>query len=82
MRVVGIREQSGSWWLVEHEVIGPRGMFLGRTEWADWDRTGDLLFSRGGRLYRSKSLGQPKLLIDLTDREFEARKAPPSALSW
>lgn len=61
---------------------------LGRTEWADWDRQGDLLFARDGVLFRlprpaeGASVGDARELLDLRDRRFDARPSPASARRW
>lgn len=56
---------------------------LGRTDWADWDHQGDLLFARTGRLYRLAAkdardlqLDRARELIDLRPLCFEAKPAP------
>lgn len=60
---------------------------LGRCDWADWSRSGELLFGRGGRLYRvvergNGGFGAPEELIDLRGLKFMAREAPGEALVW
>jgi hypothetical protein len=91
-RVLGVHESGGSgdWWLVEHALRASGRVVceLGRTEWADWDRTGDLLFARDGVLFRlprptaETSIEEARELIDLRDRRFEARASPPAARRW
>jgi hypothetical protein len=48
-------------------------------EWADWDRE-RLVWAVGGALWAGNlspsGLGEPKLLYDFNDMEFEAIKAP------
>lgn len=92
----GVHEKQGPWYVTEHEVEGPGAgerISLGRTDWADWCRSGDLLFAKGGRLFRlgfdregkKGRLLAPeaaKTLIDLSDRKFEPREAPPAASGW
>jgi len=82
MRITGIKESGGPWWMVEHDVVGPRAIALGRTEWADWDRNGDLLFAREGVLFRVVGLEQERELVDLRDRRFVERAPPESARRW
>jgi hypothetical protein len=91
-RILGVHESGGQgdWWLVEHALrAGSRSVLeLGRTEWADWDRTGDLLFAKDGVLFRLKRptegarASDAKRLLDLRDRRFEARRSPAAARRW
>jgi hypothetical protein len=68
--------------------VQPEGFVeLGRSDWADWSQSGELLFAREGRIYRivttDKSiLVVPQELIDLGDLKFEAVVAPPEATLW
>jgi hypothetical protein len=90
MRLTGIKEQGGPWYLFDHEIIDAAGKValpLGRTDWADWSRSGEVLFAREGRLYRvrvdkPKGLTLPEELIDLRTLAFESVSAPSEALSW
>jgi len=54
MTVTGIKERNGPWYLTEHTIISVSGerRSLGRSEWADWSHSGDLLYSKGGSLFR------------------------------
>jgi hypothetical protein len=89
----GIHERDGAWYIIEHLVLRRKpGMelSLGRTDWADWCHSGDLLFSKEGRMFRLGfnqhdellPLADAKLLIDLTEKRFEAKKAPDEATVW
>ena len=90
MLVSGIQERDGSWYVLEHRVLDAHGrvaLDLGRSDWADWSRSGELLFARQGRLYRmvvdgKSEPGTPEELIDLRDLKFEPRAAPPEATVW
>ena len=96
MRILGMHETKGAgdWYAIEHCVVRTKSgeadellLDLGRAEWADWDRTGDLLFARDGvlsRLRRKDGLDIEKAreVIDLRDRKFEARVSPPHARNW
>lgn len=92
MEIVGIHERDGPWYLTEHSVIDARGKVerLGRSEWADWSRDGDLLFAIGSKLYRAKhdqghlsSLEDASVIADFSDLKFENREAPyESGASW
>jgi hypothetical protein len=55
MLVCGIGERNRPWYRLDHDVIDAQGrirVYLPETDWADWDRNGDLLFSRAGALFR------------------------------
>ena len=89
----GLNERQGAWYITEHVVRDQKSgetVSLGRTDWADWCHSGDLLFGKDGQLYRLgfgrdgslKRSSEAKLLIDLTDRTF--RELPPTteAAQW
>jgi hypothetical protein len=90
MSVVGIHERDGSWYVLELRILDAQGrvaLDFGRSDWADWSRSGELLFAREGRLYRivvddKSELGTPEELIDLRDLKFEPGVAPPQATVW
>jgi len=91
MAIVGIREQAGPWYLTEHAVTRENGDLdkLGRSEWADWSHTGDLLFSINGCLYRVPCikkilapLEDAVKVADFTNLKFELIKAPDVASRW
>ena len=54
MLITGVKERNGAWYLIEHAVISSEGesLQLGRSEWAEWSRSGELLFAKGPCLYR------------------------------
>ncbi|MBE9556830.1 MAG: hypothetical protein IMF08_08235 [Proteobacteria bacterium] len=54
MVIHGKGEKSGDWNVVSHEIVTPDGEIVdfGRTDWADWDRNGDLLYAKDGKLFR------------------------------
>jgi len=89
----GIHERDGPWYVMEHLVVRKdqkQQLSLGRTDWADWCHSGDLLFAREGKIFRLGSaqdgellsLDNARLLIDLSDRKFEARESPDEAKVW
>jgi hypothetical protein len=91
MAIVGIKERGGPWYLTEHAVTRENGESdkLGRSEWADWSHTGDLLFSMGGCLYRVPCrkatlapLEDAVKVADFTGLKFEPVKAPDVASRW
>lgn len=88
MTIHGIKERGGAWYVTQHAVLDPdrnTTLDLGRSEWADWDHDGDLLFAIGGRLLRLRAggtLDEAKTIVDLTDRKFIARAPDASAVRW
>jgi hypothetical protein len=91
MRITGLQERDGSWYLTEHRLLDQRGDVvhdLGRSDWADWSRDGDLLYAKEGCLCRvsmderqGPALPARKL-INLSGLKFEAVAAPPEAMKW
>jgi hypothetical protein len=63
---------------------------LGHVDWVDADQKGDVLWSKGGCLFRLAGPARramdihaaPKLVVDLNDMTFEAVEAPKRALRW
>lgn len=70
--------------MTEHRVVDDRGAIvidLGRSDWADWSRAGELLFSRQVGLFRVHIDKRdrpdcPEQLIDLGSLKFEPAAAP------
>lgn len=89
-RLVGINEVDGAWYVQDYAVVvdDEDAELIERADWADWDRDGDLLWAKGGRLYRAKvdtkhgTMGEPKELIDLRDERFRPLEAPANARRW
>jgi len=90
MSIVGIHERDGPWYVLRHRVMDTQGnvaLDLGRSDWADWSQSGELLFAREGRIYRiaaadRSTFGVPEELIDLRNVKFEAIVPPPEATLW
>jgi len=89
----GLHERDGSWYVTEHFVVDRTSqakMPLGRTDWADWDKNGDLLFAKDGKIFRvgfnegapSNLLSDAKILLDLSNRKFATKDAPAEAKTW
>lgn len=93
----GINERDGSWYILEYELKERetgQAVSLGRIDWADWDRNGDLLFAREGRVFRLKydpAVPRDRLRVDpaaakeVADFQalaFEERAAPAESLHW
>lgn len=92
MRKLSVAKRGGPWYELEHALVDRETgaeVLVPRADWADWDRTGDLLFARDGKLLRltltHESAVDPdaaRELIDLTALEFERKRAPADALKW
>lgn len=92
MKLLGIHERSGPWYLLDYEVLSENGetiLKLPRTDWADWDENGDLLFSQRGKLHRLAGsrarIGDrdaARELADFSALRFGAKEAPKRAKQW
>lgn len=92
--VRGIKERNGPWYLTDHQVHDAKtgtSLELPGTSWADWDATGELLFARGGKLFRlplkngplsEETLQAAKELADFTDLTFRELAPPLDAREW
>jgi hypothetical protein len=73
-----------------HDLVGGTQRDLGRVDWVDADPKGDVLWSKGGCLFRLSGPArramdihaEPELVADLNDMTFEAIEAPKKALRW
>jgi len=92
MQVKGYHEWGGTNYVIEYVITQNETHIqypLGRLDWADWDRNGDLLFARSGRLYRFNTKRNPdmdlnnaKELADFRDLKFEEKTAPAKYCKW
>jgi hypothetical protein len=90
MIISGLHETDGAWYVVEHQLFDQQTnetFSLGKTSWADWSMSGDLLFAKQGSLFRLNSnripdLGEVKQLADFSENRFEAKRAPKEAIGW
>ena len=93
MHILGLHEREGPWYIIDHFVKDTKTgttLELGRTDWADWCHSGDLLFANKGRLFRLgfssegalNDLADAKLVIDLNGRAFTELEAPFEAKQW
>jgi hypothetical protein len=91
MSILGIKEQDGHWYLIEHSVVGEKGeaCAIGRSEWADWGSGGDLLFAQSGCLYRLRPsngrfglVEESKQIADFNNLAFEPLAPPKTAQLW
>src|SRR5215471_196971 len=54
-KLLGIHQNNGPWRVIEDSVINTKSgeeFSLGRTDWADWCHSGDLLYAKEGHLWR------------------------------
>jgi len=92
MRKLSVAKRGGPWYELEHALVDRQTGTetpIARAEWADWDRSGDLLFAREGKLFRLAlgheapvDLDMARELVDLSALQFERKRAPIDALSW
>jgi hypothetical protein len=79
---------SGYIWSHCYTISDAKGLDLqiNRAEWADWDQSGRLVFSREGKLFGLASedigRGDPRELVDLNGNKFEPVEAPDWAKEW
>ncbi|MCA9649537.1 MAG: hypothetical protein H6712_27180 [Myxococcales bacterium] len=86
----GIHEVDGPWYVQDYAVVidGEDHLVIERGDWADWDRNGDLLWAKGGRIHRAPldakrgRLGEARELVDLRDERFRRLEAPADARRW
>jgi hypothetical protein len=89
-RLLGIGEWDGPSRARDHRVLDSSGAIvadLGPSDWADWSRSGELLFARDGQVWRTapasgNRLKEPEELLDLRAMRFEQMPPPREALDW
>jgi len=89
-RILGIGERNGPWYVTEHRLLSDDDemvMDFGRSDWADWSLSGELLLAREGKLSRVRTSGgraqiRVEQLIDLGGLRFEQVPPTPGALRW
>lgn len=92
MSILGIKEKNGPWYVTEHSLRDDQESRIdniGRSDWADWSQSGDLLFARDGCLYRVPckagilaGLQDAVEIADFSGMRFQPVKAPPEYLRW
>lgn len=91
--ISGLHERNGAWYITEHFIVDKNSnetISFGRTDWADWDRNGDLLFAKDGKIFRFgfsennklNRVEDAKMLIDLSERKFEPKETPSEFGAW
>lgn len=90
----GIKEKDGSWYVIDYFIEDKKGNFLltlKKSDWADWDTKGDLLFAYSGILYRLKpklqsenifDIEKAKVLLDMNGMKFNKKIAPAPFKKW
>jgi hypothetical protein len=91
MSITGLKEKDGPWYLTDYSLLrGDREVDkIGRNDWADWSQTGDLLFAKGGKLYRLPctrsalaGIKDAVKIVDFSNLRFENREAPKEYRGW
>jgi len=91
MSILGIKEKDGPWYLIEHSVRRDQDSTdkIGRTDWADWSPSGDLLFAMDGCIYRAPcqrgvlvALEDAIKIADFSNLRFEPIQSPPELRRW
>jgi hypothetical protein len=95
MLIKGMSQKNDAWYWVDYDVLSPNQELLftlSRTDWADWDGDGDLLFAKNGKLFRlnkknfsrfqSRGDEALKQIADLNELKFESKEAPYAATKW
>ena len=87
MSIEGMHRDNGPWYATNYRVINAAGhevVELGLTDWADWDKPGDLLYARNGCIFRQpfKAHGPSDAvkLADFSALKFTSVAAPFSAM--
>jgi hypothetical protein len=94
MKTLGVGEKSGDWYVTEYRLLDTEGkslLDLGRIDWADWDKNGDLLYTRDGQMFRLSpdpgnanlfDVNQSRSIYDFRSATFAPLAPTPQALSW
>lgn len=94
MQIKGLHERNGSWYIIEYKIYDQNNKLISdleRLDWADFDKNGDLLIAREGKIFRLKpkfksanpyDLKELKLLADFSKNKFEEKTAPKKYLKW
>ena len=86
-----MKERDGPWYLTEHFIEREKDELdkICRSDWADWDQSGDLLFAMDGCRYRVSCDGGELVplehavkIADFSKLTVEACAAPEEARRW
>jgi hypothetical protein len=90
--VFRIHERNSPWYKIEYAILDTQQnrRSLGRADWADWDRNGDLLVAKDGQIFRlprhrlsaENPLAEARQLVDLRGEVFYGLAAPEEAKDW
>jgi hypothetical protein len=90
----GLHQKDGPWHVLTYNIQNEEGKeiaSLGLIDWADWDKNGDLVFAREGKIFRLRRLeSNPFIapldtaieLIDLAPLQFAEKAPEPWATRW
>jgi hypothetical protein len=88
MAIHGLGGGKRGWYHIHYQVFSSEGAGLAGmdADWADWDRNGDLLYAREGKIFRQRhrrgKFQPPVELIDLNGQKFENIESSPAAKRW
>jgi hypothetical protein len=86
--LLGITMREGPWRVMSHAVTlnDKTAADIGKSDWADWDRNGDLIYGLGGRLCRRKLKAKALLpevcLFDTSKLRFRQLAPTEEAKTW
>ena len=86
MAIEAIGHRNFRWYYVNYRLLDAalaERLNLGVLDWAEWDSEGDLLYAKGGCLFRqgvsARKVSVPRQLADFSSNRFKAIPAPPAA---
>lgn len=87
MQIVSVGAAQKPWYDIDYFIVDAQGKdmcVLENVGWADWDKNGDLLYTKDGKVFRvnGDDGGEGTELIDLSDMSFEKIRSPESARRW
>lgn len=88
MAITGIGGKNVPWYQINYRVLAGDDTLidLGRSDWAEWDHRGQLVYAKRGCLFRqnvaNSSLEVAKQIADFNKLSFEETPPPSKALRW
>jgi hypothetical protein len=88
MAITGLGGKNVPWYQTDYRIYAESDVVLdlGSADWADWDHRGDLVFAKGGCLFRQNfrnlKPGSAVQIADFNDRKFEEIKPTFQAQHW